>query len=211
MIFACHSPPRLALDPSLPQCLVNNRTQSQETDIMSHIQHSVFLTVLFPLLLSTQYAHGSPVDQGSTTLSLISPNLDPAANLKTSANPGADASIMSGCYQGNCPDFSEGLDLLLMTPALSHHIRVRHKTSNCDACNVEFLGYGDGCSKFTMCDQNFEVCIDKGKQRAHRIIDGNKSCFKMRWHDPVARCMCAGNLPCHISILRIEQKVACTW
>lgn len=162
------------------------------------------------LSCSMQGAYGSPVDQSLSVLDgqVTSFDITNANTSEVSALAG-DISIQSGCYQGTCPDFDASFDMLTAQGYYyAHFLRVNHRADGCNKCGSWEVS-SDGCKSFNFCGQEWSMCVDYSKKRAHRLINGQKSCFTIVQRD-LGRCSCQG-LPCAPFILTPSAKVACTW
>jgi hypothetical protein len=136
-----------------------------------------------------------------------------------SSPSGSDVGISSGCSQSSCPDFEQGIDMLREefwdSGKVDHYLRVKHEGSGCvEAVDCRsFKNPDDNCAKFKLCGKQFEVCIDRKKMRAHRYIDGKKSCFTLETKIACAQgnANCAGKR-CTLGIYKPSAKLdKCTW
>ncbi|RSM15188.1 hypothetical protein CDV31_005122 [Fusarium ambrosium] len=106
-----------------------------------------------------------------------------------------EVTIMSGsCNQGSCPDYDKAFDMMYTwsqqsTPSPGgappnvlvwndFNIRV----NDCGKCYIKRVGStGGGCYDFTACGRAQSICVDSGKNRAHRIWkdNGHKTCYRV--------------------------------
>ncbi|KAJ8519572.1 hypothetical protein ONZ45_g3472 [Pleurotus djamor] len=123
----------------------------------------------------------------------------------TSSLPDDDFEIMSGCNQGDCPDFGRPFDMLVIVDGgKEYDIRV----SDCGQCLRHYAGSGNGgCFDFTGCGRPQTICVDDNNKRGHRIWrdTGDKGCFRM----PNADIGFCGNA--WETVITPEAEVACTW
>jgi hypothetical protein len=118
-----------------------------------------------------------------------------------------DIGLASGCNQGRCPDFEQGLDMLhYRDPGFGdrYMIRVKHENAGCREC----LEFGPGpCASASMCGQTLDVCVDRERNRAHRIINGQRACFYLERQQ-----VCLSPPATFTYVWRITQKLdRCTW
>lgn len=143
---------------------------------------------------------------------------------ETSSNPAkeGDVVVMSGpCDQGTCPDYDKGFDMLYTwtmitspgsggappTTLVWNDFDIR--VNDCGQCYRKRVGStGGGCYDFTACGRQQSICVDSGKDRAHRIWkDVNvKKCYRM---GEIGMGDC-GPIQARV-IWRPDQEVACNW
>ncbi|KAK3177341.1 hypothetical protein K4F52_009860 [Lecanicillium sp. MT-2017a] len=147
---------------------------------------------------------------------------DDVVDAPTSANPANEISAMGGaCDQGKCPDYFKPFDMMYTwtqieqpggggappTTIVWNDFVVR--VNDCDKCYSHKVGSTHGgCYDFTACGRKQAICVDSGKDRAHRIWkDSNvKKCYKMT-EIGLGGC---GFVQARV-IWRPDNQVACNW
>ncbi len=125
------------------------------------------------------------------------------------------------CNQGKCPDYNKGFDMMYTwtminqpgsggappAPLVWNDFDIR--VNDCGKCYRHRVGSTHGgCYKFTACGRPQTICVDSGKDRAHRVWrDKNvKKCYKMQ-EIGLGGC---GPVQARV-IWKPERQVACNW
>jgi hypothetical protein len=136
------------------------------------------------------------------------------------------------CDQGTCPDYSAQFDLVytfsatdVPGPAPDPHqppsppLTLYHggsdiRVNDCGQCYRREVGSGlgvnipGGCWDFTSCNRAQVICVDPGKNRAHRIWkdNGDKKCYGMK----VERLGSCGPVKTRV-VIHHDADLPCNW